>query len=95
MPEESRRTRPIVGERAAPKNYDENPRTFITHLTPMVWKRLVLALDSNALETGTDSRRQKESESSLKAAQAARRLVQTYIEHRAGKRMKALDLITS
>jgi DNA repair protein RecO (recombination protein O) len=92
-PEKSRRTSPIVGERAAPKQYDDNGHSFITHLTPMVWKRLILALDPGTSDFGTDSRRQKESESSLKAAQAARRLVQSYIEHRAGRRMKALDLI--
>jgi len=33
------------------------------------------------------------SESMIRANQAARRLIQTYLEHRSSRRMRALDLI--
>lgn len=59
-----------------------------THVTPLVWKRLVLASempgashDANAPQTV------------VRANQAARRIIQNYIEYRAGRRMKSLDLI--
>lgn len=61
-----------------------------THVTPLVWQGLILAA-------------QRFSESQKKGGQlsanAARayaqgcRLIQTYIEHKAGRKMKALDLI--
>lgn len=64
-----------------------------SHITPMVWKQLILAAagsnagsTSNSSSTGTAS-------SNPAPLQAARRLMQTYIEHRAGKRLKALDLL--
>jgi DNA repair protein RecO (recombination protein O) len=67
---------------------DESPFSGGPHITPMVWKRLVLAgndqqfIDAKLVPPNI-----------LRANQAARRVIQTYIEHRAGKRMKALDLI--
>jgi DNA repair protein RecO (recombination protein O) len=57
-----------------------------TQITPLVWKQLILAGDEPSTSTAT----------SLPLKQsilAARRLMQSYIEHRAGKRMKSLDLV--
>ncbi len=58
------------------------------HITPLVWKRLVLANQGSigASETVMP-------QNIVRANQAARRLIQGYLEHRAGRRMKALDLI--
>jgi len=91
FPERTRQSSPIVRERSSPPSGSQtfnDIRSFTTHVTPMVWKRLILAADSSS-----HNRRQNETESSIKAVQQARRLVQSYIEHRAGKRMKALDLL--
>ncbi len=61
-------------------------------ITPMVWRHLVLAAGdrdpSEALAGQTLSPALKQS------LLAARRIVQGYIEHRAGRRMKALDLLS-
>lgn len=64
------------------------------HITPMVWKRLILSaaepFDGSSDRTATPSTGAAAASASL---QAARRLMQSYIEYRAGKRMKALDLL--
>jgi DNA repair protein RecO (recombination protein O) len=60
-----------------------------THITPLVWKRLVMM--SSGLRH--DESQTNVSESLTRANQAARRLIQTYLEHRSSRRMKALDLI--
>jgi hypothetical protein len=59
------------------------------HLTPLVWKRLILAAHGSASIHESD----RNSPTYLSSNQAARRVVQGYIEYRAGKKMKALDLI--
>lgn len=59
------------------------------HITPLVWKRLVLARSG----AGGQDHQNSTAAHLIRANQAARRVVQGYIEHRAGKRMKALDLI--
>ncbi|MGH9549012.1 MAG: DNA repair protein RecO, partial [Terriglobales bacterium] len=64
--------------------------TGSTHVTPMVWKRLILASQVDIPELDRVAETQQ---NVLRANQAARRIVQGYIEHRAGRRMKALDLI--
>jgi DNA repair protein RecO (recombination protein O) len=61
------------------------------HITPLVWKNLVLALET-PLTDASQPERQKNKPLPQSVA-AARRLIQGYIEHRAGKRMKALDLL--
>ena len=66
------------------------------HITPMVWKRLVLASqsDTDVTQTKLDGiPKASASPALIKANQAARRIIQAYIEHRAGRRMKSLDLI--
>jgi DNA repair protein RecO (recombination protein O) len=67
----------------------QRPGKGSTHITPLVWKRLVLA-NQGSIE-GSDSASM--SQNIVRANQAARRLIQGYIEHRAGRRMKSLDLI--
>ncbi len=71
-------------------SYLVQERSFTTHLTPLVWKRLVLAQNAISV-SGTETL----SPLTARATKAARHLIQTYIEHRAGKKLKALDLINS
>lgn len=59
-----------------------------THLTPLVWKRLVLAT-----QTPGEMHDMNAPQNVIRANQAARRIAQSYIEYRAGRRMKSLDLI--
>jgi DNA repair protein RecO (recombination protein O) len=62
-----------------------------THITPLVWKRMVLASQSQ----GSDGAGGSNSPPNIvRANQAARRIIQSYIEYRAGRRMRALDLIS-
>jgi DNA repair protein RecO (recombination protein O) len=57
-----------------------------THLTPLVWKCLILAGGFNQPLYNSPS-------AVTQATIAGRRLVQLYIEHRAGRKMKALEMI--
>lgn len=65
--------------------------SYFTYLTPLVWKKLILASYSpdqvsvlpNNVQAGIME----------KTLVAARNLLETYIEHRAGKKMKSLGLI--
>ncbi len=60
------------------------------HVTPLVWKRLVLA------SAGSDvPKADKESEVIRRATRAAHRAIEGYIEHRAGRRIKSLELLNS
>lgn len=73
------------------------------HVTPMVWKNIVLAGDrkiSNAhpdsfagLPSGPWNASTRGSQVGRMSVDAAHRLAQSYLEHRAGRRMKALDLL--
>jgi DNA repair protein RecO (recombination protein O) len=76
-----------VREGAMPDAMDVMSGSGVTQITPLVWKRLVLASHSGG------SREAEPSQSVIRANQAARRIVQGYIEYRAGRRMKSLDLI--
>lgn len=59
-------------------------------ITPTVWRHLILASDANEESIGLDIR------PALKPALgAARRIIQSYIEQKAGRRTKALELATS
>lgn len=80
----------------------ENQRTNI-YVTPLVWKRLVLARvgsDSINIDGIDVNERQHEQASEAKEAQlkmatsAARRVMQSYIEYKSGRRMRALDLLS-
>jgi DNA repair protein RecO (recombination protein O) len=53
-----------------------------THITPLVWRHLILAATGDS--SGSRSKQ---------PLNAAHRLMQSYIEHRAGCRMKSLDLV--
>jgi DNA repair protein RecO (recombination protein O) len=81
-----------VSEKAQAADADRSyGRAFSTHLTPLVWKMLILAGQG---ESSAHSRERMNSGSAAaRATQAARRLIQSYIEHRAGKKMKSLDLL--
>jgi DNA repair protein RecO (recombination protein O) len=68
------------------------PLSYKTHVTPLVWKGLVLA--NRGLTEGKHGHVQT-SAHMVKASAAACKLVQTYIEHKAGRRMKALALLES
>ncbi|MBA3992122.1 MAG: DNA repair protein RecO [Cyanobacteria bacterium DS2.3.42] len=60
------------------------------HVTPLVWKRLVSA------SAGSDvPNADKESEAVKQATRAAHRAIEGYIEHRAGRRIKSLELLNS
>lgn len=59
------------------------------NITPLVWKRLILA----AGEMTPSDLRGSNSPAIARATEAARRVIQTYIEYRAGKNMKSLELI--
>lgn len=59
------------------------------HITPLVWKRLILA----ASHTMPIDQNGNNSPAIVRATEAARRVIQTYIEYRAGKNMKSLELI--
>lgn len=60
-------------------------------ITPLVWRHLVLASDPDL--SGDPLQAQSARTSIKQALVASRRIVQAYIEHRAGKRMKSLDLV--
>ncbi len=63
--------------------------SHFTYLTPLVWKKLILA----AANYCAPAHHNVQAEVIDKALVAARNLLETYIEHLAGKKMKALDLI--
>jgi DNA repair protein RecO (recombination protein O) len=67
-------------------------------VTPLVWKRLVLArASSQSLNHGltADALGDGEKNNQVKATLAARRVMQGYIEYKAARRMKALDLLAN
>ncbi len=81
----------MVSERSASYSSNSNRADLNwarTYITPMVWKQLVLAAN-NSHNSKTDSAHQN----MKPALQAAQRLMRNYIEYRAGRKMKALDLI--
>jgi DNA repair protein RecO (recombination protein O) len=64
-----------------------------SHITPLVWKNLVLAADRRVSEESDLERASLVKAPLPQSIQAARRLIQGYIEHRIGRRLKALDLL--
>ena len=75
----------------------EHQRSNI-YVTPLVWKRLVLAgIDSANINIDGDPDHESASEAkdapAKMATSAARRLLQSYIEYKSGRRMRALDLL--
>lgn len=67
--------------------YSGSPGTVIT---PLVWKKLVLA--TNGRKDAITS--PEGSMDIVKVNAAAHRLVQNYLEHKAGRRMRSLDLLS-
>lgn len=60
------------------------------HVTPMVWKRLVLAESAADVPAAA-----KESDTVKRATRAAHRVLEGYIEHRAGRKIKSLELLNT
>jgi len=67
--------------------FDSQSSSLKTHITPLVWQSLVLASRETEMKGGHLSA------NIARAHAAGCRLIQTYIEHKAGRKMKALDLI--
>lgn len=81
--------RPYFPGQVAEKSADyPATSTAKTHLTPLVWQSLILATGFKE-----PSQRQNSPDSVNQATIAGRRLMQTYIEHKAGRKMKALEMI--
>lgn len=64
-----------------------------SYITPLVWKNMVLAADRRVSEEGVEQPGVVKQPAMQQSVEAARRLVQGYIEHRAGKRMKSLEVL--
>jgi DNA repair protein RecO (recombination protein O) len=60
------------------------------YVTPLVWKRLVLAAAGRDVPIAG-----KESDAVKQATRAAHRAIEGYIEHRAGRRIKSLELLNN
>jgi DNA repair protein RecO (recombination protein O) len=71
---------------------DINWRTG-AYITPLVWKNMVLSADRRVSEEGVEPPGVVKQGAMQQSVDAARRLVQGYIEHRAGKRMKSLEVL--
>ncbi len=66
------------------------------YVTPLVWKRMVLAnIGSEQIDMEINPEQPKEPRALVGATVAARRVMQSYIEYKAGKRMRALDLLAN
>ncbi len=63
------------------------------HITPLVWKNLIIAADRRVSEEGVERTCVVKQEAMQQSVEAARRLVQGYIEYRVGKRMKSLEVL--
>lgn len=59
------------------------------HITPLVWKRLILALSEGGIPLNAEALQAHIRHANTRAC----RLVQDYLEYRAGKHMKSLDLL--
>ena len=75
------------------KTSNEQVSSYFTHLTPLVWKKLILASNASAQAQIPISTEIGQSETIEKTIIAARHLLETYIEHRAGRKMNSLALI--
>lgn len=64
-----------------------------THITPLVWKNLVLSADRRVSLEGVEQPGVVKQPAMQQSVEAARRLVQGYIEHRTGKRLKSLEVL--
>lgn len=55
------------------------------HITPLVWKTIILADAGSVAESSNKA--------PVVVSEQAQRLIQAYVEHKAGKRLKSLDLL--
>ncbi len=69
---------------------EDRKSSYFTYLTPLVWKKLILAGSASFTDNPFVS---AQSELIEKTIMAARHLLETYIEHRCGRKMNALALI--
>ncbi len=67
--------------------------SYFTYLTPLVWKKLIIAGSASAVNTLDTPAPTEYSDIVEKTIVAARHLLETYIEHRAGRKMNSLALI--
>ena len=85
--------------RLAEGQVNQRLSSYFTYLTPLVWKKLILAgeatlVDNHAArENVLPQPSHGQAELVEKTVVAARHLLETYIEHRSGRKMKALALI--
>lgn len=77
---------PLVRESNDDQSAGYDRRAAI-QITPLVWKQLILA--SGSCQTGQDLDKRP----LVQALQAAQRLIQSHLEHRAGKKLKSLELV--
>jgi DNA repair protein RecO (recombination protein O) len=71
----------------------EQVSPYFTYLTPLVWKKLILADNASAANKMATPAQTGQSDIMEKTIVAARHLLETYIEHRAGRKMNSLALI--
>jgi len=93
----NRDTQLAVGSIARRREAIEGERANV-FVTPMVWKQLILArTSSEQLNNGLteDALVDNDRQNQGKSLQSARRVMQGYIEYKAGRRMKALDLLAN
>jgi hypothetical protein len=92
-----RDTQLAVGNMARRREAIDGQRANV-FITPKVWKRLILARSSSELLNdglNADALADTEKTSQVTATQAARRVMQGYIEYKAARRMRALDLLAN
>ena len=101
----ARRPAGMVREGREPdSNYSERSEAIEgqktnVYVTPLVWKRLILAR-MGAIELNSDIGEEQEKDVAESAALqqatvAARRVIQGYMEYKAGRKMKSLELLDS
>jgi len=74
-------------------NADQQISSSFTFLTPLVWKKLILVCNHLGTANSSSIRGLGQTELIEKTIVAARHLLETYIEHRSGRKMNALSLI--
>jgi DNA repair protein RecO (recombination protein O) len=82
-----------VQEAPYPKQERDSSWRSGAFITPLVWKNLVLAADRRVSEEGAEQPGVVNQQAMQQSVEAARRLIQGYIEYRTGKRMKSLEVL--
>lgn len=79
-----------TGQGYVQKQYEAADKPEMIHITPLVWKVLVQVSESSLRKTNNGGARPA---LQLQVSAAAQRLLKAYLEIRAGKRFRSLDLI--